>query len=74
MLYFFPGNTPLHLAMDSAHAEAAVVLINAGADRTRVRFPYHTSHLHHNNGLIDAPYFTPSRKISMAKHQKRWQA
>ncbi|KAF8645847.1 hypothetical protein AX16_007505 [Volvariella volvacea WC 439] len=29
------GNTPLHLAMDSAHAEAAVVLINAGADRTR---------------------------------------
>jgi 26S proteasome non-ATPase regulatory subunit 10 len=32
------GNTPLHLAMDSAHAEAAVVLINAGADRTRVRF------------------------------------
>lgn len=31
------GNTPLHLAMDSAHAEASVVLINAGADRTRVR-------------------------------------
>ncbi|KAF9532672.1 ankyrin repeat-containing domain protein, partial [Crepidotus variabilis] len=29
------GNTPLHLAMDSGHAEAAVVLINAGADRTR---------------------------------------
>ncbi|KIK02998.1 hypothetical protein K443DRAFT_95953, partial [Laccaria amethystina LaAM-08-1] len=29
------GNTPLHLAMDSAHAEAAVVLINAGADRSR---------------------------------------
>ncbi|PPQ95446.1 hypothetical protein CVT26_008465, partial [Gymnopilus dilepis] len=29
------GNTPLHLAMDSAHAEAAVVLITAGADRTR---------------------------------------
>jgi len=29
------GNTPLHLAMDSAHAEAAVHLINAGADRTR---------------------------------------
>jgi 26S proteasome non-ATPase regulatory subunit 10 len=29
------GNTPLHLAMDSAHAEAAVLLINAGADRTR---------------------------------------
>lgn len=33
------GNTPLHLAMDSAHAEAAVLLINAGADRTRVRIP-----------------------------------
>ncbi|KAF9048884.1 ankyrin repeat-containing domain protein [Panaeolus papilionaceus] len=29
------GNTPLHLAMDSAHAEAAILLINAGADRTR---------------------------------------
>ncbi|KAF8151013.1 ankyrin repeat-containing domain protein, partial [Crassisporium funariophilum] len=29
------GNAPLHLAMDSAHAEAAVLLINAGADRTR---------------------------------------
>ncbi|KAF8071570.1 ankyrin repeat-containing domain protein, partial [Lyophyllum atratum] len=30
------GNTPLHLAMDSAHAEAAVLLINAGADRGRL--------------------------------------
>ncbi|KAJ3934198.1 MAG: ankyrin repeat-containing domain protein [Lentinula lateritia] len=30
------GNTPLHLAMDSAHAEAAVVLIEAGADRSRL--------------------------------------
>ncbi|KAF9460344.1 ankyrin repeat-containing domain protein, partial [Collybia nuda] len=30
------GNTPLHLAMDSAHAEAAVVLINSGADRGRL--------------------------------------
>ncbi|KAF9031527.1 ankyrin, partial [Hymenopellis radicata] len=30
------GNTPLHLAMDSAHAEAAVVLIEAGADRGRL--------------------------------------
>ena len=35
--YSLSGNTPLHLAMDSAHAEAAVLLINAGADRTRVR-------------------------------------
>jgi len=32
------GNTPLHLAMDSAHAQAAVLLINAGADRGRVSF------------------------------------
>lgn len=31
-----PGNTPLHLAMESAHAEAACLLIEAGADRTRV--------------------------------------
>ncbi|KAF8589899.1 ankyrin [Ramaria rubella] len=29
------GNTPLHLAMESAHAEAAVLLIEAGADRHR---------------------------------------
>ncbi|KAH0833354.1 ankyrin repeat-containing domain protein [Lanmaoa asiatica] len=29
------GNTPLHLAMESAHAEAAVLLIEAGADRGR---------------------------------------
>ena len=34
----------MHLAMDSAHAEAAVILINAGADRTRVRF---LRYLHH---------------------------
>ena len=31
------GNTPLHLAMESAHAEAAILLIEAGADRSRVR-------------------------------------
>ncbi|KAG7099826.1 hypothetical protein E1B28_001635 [Marasmius oreades] len=30
------GNTPLHLAMESAYAEAAVVLIEAGADRGRL--------------------------------------
>ncbi|KAI5122550.1 hypothetical protein M0805_005277 [Coniferiporia weirii] len=29
------GNTPLHLAMESAHAEVAVMLIEAGADRER---------------------------------------
>jgi len=29
------GNTPLHLAMESAHAEAAIMLIEAGADRSR---------------------------------------
>ena len=31
------GNTPLHLAMESAHAEVAVLLIEAGADRDRVK-------------------------------------
>jgi ankyrin repeat protein len=30
------GNTPLHLAMESGHGEAAVMLIEAGADRGRV--------------------------------------
>ncbi|EJD06727.1 ankyrin [Fomitiporia mediterranea MF3/22] len=29
------GNTPLHLAMESAYAEVAVMLIEAGADRER---------------------------------------
>ncbi|CCM04321.1 uncharacterized protein FIBRA_06492 [Fibroporia radiculosa] len=29
------GNTPLHLAMESAYAEAACLLIEAGADRSR---------------------------------------
>ncbi|KAI6155494.1 ankyrin repeat-containing domain protein, partial [Pisolithus tinctorius] len=29
------GNTPLHLAMESAHAQAAILLIEAGADRNR---------------------------------------
>jgi 26S proteasome non-ATPase regulatory subunit 10 len=39
-------NTPFHLAMDSAHAEAAVVLINAGADRGKVRTDSCTYHSH----------------------------
>lgn len=30
------GNTPLHLAMESGHGEAAVILLEAGADRERV--------------------------------------
>ncbi|TRM64756.1 ankyrin repeat-containing domain protein, partial [Schizophyllum amplum] len=30
------GNTPLHLAIESGHAEAAVLIINAGADRERL--------------------------------------
>ncbi|KAH7098712.1 ankyrin repeat-containing domain protein [Auriculariales sp. MPI-PUGE-AT-0066] len=30
------GNTPLHLAIESGHAAAAVLLIEAGADRSRV--------------------------------------
>ncbi|KAF9516108.1 hypothetical protein BS47DRAFT_703484 [Hydnum rufescens UP504] len=29
------GNTPLHLAMESGHGDAAILLIEAGADRTR---------------------------------------
>jgi 26S proteasome non-ATPase regulatory subunit 10 len=33
------GNTPLHLAMESGHGEAAAVLIEAGADRERVSNP-----------------------------------
>lgn len=41
MYCLLAGNTPLHLAIDSAHGEAAVTLIEAGADRERVR-----SHLH----------------------------
>lgn len=31
----YQGNTPLHLAMESGHGDAAVVLIEAGADRER---------------------------------------
>lgn len=34
--FYVLGNTPLHLAMDSAHASIAVLLIQAGADRGRV--------------------------------------
>jgi len=30
------GNTPLHLAMESAHGEVSVMLIEAGADRGRL--------------------------------------
>jgi 26S proteasome non-ATPase regulatory subunit 10 len=30
------GNTSLHLAMESAHGETAALLIEAGADRSRV--------------------------------------
>jgi ankyrin repeat protein len=40
LMYVAVGNTPLHLAMESAHAEAASLLIEAGADRTRVRLLY----------------------------------
>lgn len=35
--YLYSGNTPLHLAMESGHGDVAVLLIEAGADRTRVR-------------------------------------
>ncbi|KZV60736.1 ankyrin [Peniophora sp. CONT] len=37
------GNTPLHLAMECAHAEAAAMLIEAGADRTRVNLDEQTA-------------------------------
>lgn len=29
------GNTPMHLAIESGHAEVAVILIEGGADRDR---------------------------------------
>lgn len=34
--FYASGNTPLHLAVESGHADAAILLIEAGADRTRV--------------------------------------
>ncbi|KAI0316730.1 hypothetical protein OF83DRAFT_221047 [Amylostereum chailletii] len=36
------GNTPLHLAMESAHGEAAALLIEAGADRSRTNIEEQT--------------------------------
>ncbi|KAA1467137.1 ankyrin, partial [Dentipellis sp. KUC8613] len=36
------GNTPLHLAMESAHGEAAALLIEAGADRDRTNLEEET--------------------------------
>ncbi|EIM88339.1 ankyrin, partial [Stereum hirsutum FP-91666 SS1] len=36
------GNTPLHLAMESAHAEAAALLVEAGADRSRTNLDEQT--------------------------------
>jgi len=37
------GNTPLHLAMESAHGETAALLIEAGADRSRVSHSVETN-------------------------------
>jgi len=37
------GNTPLHLAMESAHGETAALLIEAGADRSRVNLDEQTA-------------------------------
>jgi len=37
------GNTPLHLAMESAHGETAALLIEAGADRSRVNLEDQTA-------------------------------
>lgn len=43
------GNTPLHLAMESGHGDAAVLLIKKGADRGRVRSSgCHSAKLMHN--------------------------
>lgn len=36
----YAGNTPLHLALESAHAEVAVLLINAGARRDEVSLTF----------------------------------
>lgn len=58
-----PGNTPLHLAMDSGHAEAAVALINAGADRTRVSLPNFGME-HFCDNLPDEPGWRDSRERS----------
>ena len=53
--------------MDSAHAEAAVLLINAGADRTRVRI-----HWTYPHGAFDdrGTPFLFCRKILMVRLQK----
>jgi len=37
------GNTPLHLAMESAHGETAALLIEAGADRSRLNLDEQTA-------------------------------
>jgi len=60
------GNTPLHLALESGHAEAAVMLIEAGADRGRVsaeRMAVRISDLE-----------IPPSKTQMARYQKRLKA
>ena len=58
------GNTPLHLAMESAHAEAAIMLIEAGADRSRV---CHVS-------FQQRPYFfVPNRVIVISNSGKSGQ-
>lgn len=47
------GNTPLHLAMDSAHAEVAVLLIEAGADRSRMNQDQETPEDMHGVGGVE---------------------
>ena len=42
------GNTPLHLAMESAHGETAALLIEAGADRSRVRHCLQDKSIHNS--------------------------
>jgi len=60
------GNTPLHLAMESAHAEVACLLIEAGADRSRVSLCCEAAHSKNSHNI--------TRKILTEKHQKRLKA
>jgi hypothetical protein len=50
------GNTPLHLALESGHGDAAVVLIEAGADRERV------------SGVVRKQARLTDRRMSMERH------
>ena len=61
-----PGNTPLHLALESGHGEAAALLIEAGADRERVSRPSSGSGV--KGGLIAC---TDEQRWSGARRDRR---